>query len=79
MRARLGWVLGVLALGCANGGDKNIVEPDSGLVPTDIGGTTDVVDVPDVVDAPDVVEAGDGGPPCRTNDDCVAPDLCTNA
>ncbi len=79
MRARLAWVLGVLALGCASGGDNNIVvDPDSGVVPTDLGSKKDVVDVP-VVDAPDVVDAADGGPPCRTTDDCVAPDLCTNA
>ena len=43
MRARLAWVLGVLALGCASGGDNNIVvDPDSGVVPTDLGGKKDV-------------------------------------
>ncbi len=44
-------------------------------VPTDVGGA---VDVPGMmgVDVPTVV--GDGGA-CRTNDECTAPDLCTNA
>ncbi|MEZ4407607.1 MAG: hypothetical protein R3A52_14180 [Polyangiales bacterium] len=31
----------------------------------------------DASDAPDV--SADAGPPCNTNDDCVSPDLCTNA
>ncbi|MBL8604465.1 MAG: hypothetical protein JNK72_21240 [Myxococcales bacterium] len=88
----LRWVLPsvLVALGCAQGGNT-VVETDTGVsgdVTSDLGadaGADAGADgaVSDATDAAGDVgqDAGpsDAGPSCRTHDDCVSPDLCTNA
>jgi len=70
--------LGLVAA-CASSNNDGVIPPkqDSGV--EDIGKKPDAgadagADAPDVPDVPDVP----AGRMCRTNDDCTAPDLCTN-
>ena len=73
MKNPVAWIgtLALLVVGCGSEGN-----------PADDAGGIDVM--PDRV-APDVTTETPGdapdssAPPCRTNDDCTAPDLCTNA
>ncbi|MBK6533479.1 MAG: hypothetical protein IPF99_28980 [Deltaproteobacteria bacterium] len=70
--------MGLLLGGCASSGDGTVITPkDDASV--DLGKPLDTgedvgLDASDAADAPDVP----AGRVCRTNDDCTAPDLCSN-